>query len=138
MRRVCAAAAAVCAVVLLAGQCGGRRPVGPTRLFRAWSPTSSRQGSRLFFWEPRGEDGRSEVPDLLFFTGESDKNSQAMQAHINQLRWEGYKIQKFEIWYNTRNTELYQQLDMGRCYGHVPYFFNKRTRRYICGPTTMQ
>jgi hypothetical protein len=61
-----------------------------------------------------------------------------MMANINQLKWEGHKIRTFEVWYNTRNTELYQQLDMGRCYGHVPYFFNKRTRKFICGPTTIQ
>merc|ERR1719160_1624758 len=53
-----------------------------------------------------------------------------------ELAKEGHNIRTFEVWYNARNTELLQFLDMGRC-GGVPFYFNKRTRKYICGATTM-
>merc|ERR1719498_2099248 len=53
-----------------------------------------------------------------------------------ELPKEGHKLRTFEVWYNARNTELLQHLDMGRC-GGGPFYFNKRTRKYICGATTM-
>ena len=40
-----------------------------------------------------------------------------------------------QVWYNSKNLELLQRLDRGRC-GGVPFFYNKRSRRYICGATT--
>jgi hypothetical protein len=118
MRRVCAVVAAACAVLLLASHSGGPRR------------------RDLYFWQRRGEDGRTEVPDLLYFRGESDMYSQQMAPLNNQLRKEGHKIRTFEVWFNARNTELLQNLDYGRC-GGVPFYFNKRTRKYICGATTM-
>ena len=53
-----------------------------------------------------------------------------------QLKQElGIDIRCFEVWYDTTNLELLQKLDRGRC-GGVPFFYNKRTRRFICGATT--
>lgn len=51
-----------------------------------------------------------------------------------ELEREGFNMKRFEVWYNTKNTELLQHLDMGRC-GGVPYYYNKKTRRFICGAT---
>merc|ERR1712070_258002 len=47
----------------------------------------------------------------------------------------GVEIRCFEVWYDSKNLELLQRLDRGRC-GGVPFFYNKRSRRYICGATT--
>jgi len=54
-----------------------------------------------------------------------------------ELEREGFHMKRFEVWYNTKNTELLQHLDMGRC-GGVPYYFNKRTRRFVCGATDFE
>ena len=40
-----------------------------------------------------------------------------------------------QVWYESKNLELLQRLDRGRC-GGVPFFYNKRSRRFICGATT--
>ena len=40
-----------------------------------------------------------------------------------------------QVWYSSKNLELLQRLDRGRC-GGVPFFYNKRSRRFICGATT--
>lgn len=55
-----------------------------------------------------------------------------MEQLIDEL---GVKVRVFEVWQDTRNIELLQMLDSGRC-GGVPFFFNKRTRRFVCGATT--
>ena len=39
------------------------------------------------------------------------------------------------MWYDSRNLALMTRIDRGRC-GGVPFFYNKRTRRFICGATT--
>ena len=59
-----------------------------------------------------------------------------MEPLKEQLKEElGVEIRDFEVWYDSQNLELLQRLDKGRC-GGVPFFYNKRSRRYICGATT--
>ena len=59
-----------------------------------------------------------------------------MEPLKEQLKEElGVQIRTFEVWYDSKNLELLQRLDRGRC-GGVPFFYNKRSRRYICGATT--
>ena len=40
-----------------------------------------------------------------------------------------------QVWYDPKNLELLQKYDKGRC-GGVPFFYNKRSRRFICGATS--
>ncbi len=79
-------------------------------------------------------------------------------------------IRCFEVWYDSRNLELLQKLDGGRCVpprlsarrsrtsrgragrlsasasalapprrcNGVPFFYNKRSKRFICGATTYE
>lgn len=45
---------------------------------------------------------------------------------------EGVKVEKIEVWHNAKNAELLQQIDKGKC-GGVPFFYNKKTGKWICG-----
>jgi len=75
-------------------------------------------------------------PYLIQFKGKGDDYCALMEPMKEQLRDElGVEIRTFEVWYDSKNLELMQRLDRGRC-GGVPFFYNKRTRRYICGATT--
>jgi hypothetical protein len=77
-------------------------------------------------------------PYLLQFRGKGDDYCREMEPLKKQLRAEcGCNIRVFEVWYDTTNLELLQRLDRGRC-GGVPFFYNKRTRRFICGATTYE
>jgi hypothetical protein len=48
----------------------------------------------------------------------------------------GMPIRRFEVWYNDENLRLLQKLDKGGSCGGVPFFYNKKTRSWICGATT--
>lgn len=75
-------------------------------------------------------------PYLLQFKGKGDDYCAQMEPLKEQLKEElGVEIRDFEVWYDSSNLELLQRLDKGRC-GGVPFFYNKRSRRYICGATT--
>ena len=59
-----------------------------------------------------------------------------MEPLKEQLKEElGVQIRTFEVWYDSKNLELLQKLDRGRC-GGVPFFYNKESHRWICGATT--
>jgi len=45
---------------------------------------------------------------------------------------EGVKVTKLEVWHNEENAKILQELDNGKC-GGVPFFFNKKTGKWICG-----
>ncbi len=45
---------------------------------------------------------------------------------------EGIKIKKIEVWHNEANAKLFRDFDKGYC-GGVPFFYNKRTDKWICG-----
>ena len=45
---------------------------------------------------------------------------------------EGVNIAKIEIWHNEANAQLMREYDKGYC-GGVPFFFNKKTGKWICG-----
>jgi thiol-disulfide isomerase/thioredoxin len=75
-------------------------------------------------------------PYLLQFRGKGDDYCEQMEPLKEQLKEElGVDIRCFEVWYDSKNLELLQRLDKGRC-GGVPFFYNKRSRRYVCGATT--
>ncbi len=47
---------------------------------------------------------------------------------------EKVKVAKMEVWHNDANAKLMRELDKGYC-GGVPFFFNKKTGKWICGST---
>ena len=84
------------------------------------------------------EDYADDRPHLLMFRGRGDDYCKQMEPHIEKLKLElGVDVRTFECWYETKNVALLQKFDRGRC-GGVPFFYNKRTRRFICGATTYE
>ena len=41
---------------------------------------------------------------------------------------------RLEIWHNTANAQLHEELDDGFC-GSVPFFYNENTKEKLCGET---
>lgn len=98
-------------------------------------PPAAFQMTELSFELPISEYA-SGKPYLIQFKGKGDDYCAQMEPLKEQLKEElGVQIRTFEVWQDQRNLELMQRLDRGRC-GGVPFFYNKRSRRYICGATT--
>ena len=47
---------------------------------------------------------------------------------------EGINIGKLEVWHHEANAKIMREYDKGYCSG-VPFFFNKKTGKWICGET---
>jgi hypothetical protein len=61
-----------------------------------------------------------------------------MAPLIERLEQElGVKVQRIEVWHNEDNAKLLQELDQGRC-GGVPFFYNLKTGKWICGATSYE
>ena len=100
--------------------------------------------------------------NLIQFRGRGDDYCAYMEPLKERLRQEtGMEISCYEVWHDPKNLELFNKLDRGRyaprfraapatrhplgsaepclsvrrCKG-VPFFYNKKTKRYICGATT--
>ena len=102
---------------------------------RRRAPQPAFQMGELVFELPVNEYAQGK-PYLIQFKGKGDDYCAQMEPLKEQLRVEyGVEIRTFEVWYDSKNLELMQRLDRGRC-GGVPFFYNKRSRRYICGATT--
>ncbi len=44
----------------------------------------------------------------------------------------GIKIERIEVWHNEANAKRMREYDKGYC-GGVPFFYNKKTEKWICG-----
>jgi hypothetical protein len=47
---------------------------------------------------------------------------------------EKVNIGKLEVWHNEANAKIMREYDKGYC-GGVPFFYNKKTGKWICGET---
>jgi hypothetical protein len=45
---------------------------------------------------------------------------------------ENVNVAKLEVWHNEANAKVMKEYDKGYC-GGVPFFFNKKTGKWICG-----
>jgi len=78
------------------------------------------------------------MDNLLEFYGEECPHCVHMKPLIDQLEKElGIRIRKHEIWYNEDNAKLLETYDTGMC-GGVPFFFNTKTKKWICGSTSYE
>ncbi len=76
--------------------------------------------------------------ELLFFTGRECPHCHDMEPLVDRLEKDvGLKVKRLEVWHNEKNAELMQEFDKGLC-GGVPFFFNKRTGKWICGATSYE
>jgi hypothetical protein len=56
-----------------------------------------------------------------------------MEPLVERLETEErMKVAKIEVWHNEANAKLMREYDKNYC-GGVPFFFNKKTGKWICG-----
>lgn len=76
--------------------------------------------------------------ELLEFYGTECVHCHEMRPSVEKLeKEEGIKVTRVEIWHNSQNLQLMRQYDKGYC-GGVPFFFNTKTGKWICGSTTYE
>ncbi|HSU72486.1 MAG TPA: hypothetical protein VLJ21_01395 [Candidatus Binatia bacterium] len=69
------------------------------------------------------------------FHGQECFHCRNMDPLVERLEKEfGIKITKLEVWHNEKNAQKLEEADQGRC-GGVPFFWNSKTRKWICGET---
>ncbi len=74
------------------------------------------------------------MSDLLMFYGTECIHCHEMNPLVEKLEKElKVKVEKFEIWHNSKNKKLYDTCNTEiHCTG-VPYFFDKKSKQGICG-----
>ena len=56
-----------------------------------------------------------------------------MEPLVERLETEEeVSIGKLEVWHHEANAKIMREYDKGYC-GGVPFFFNKKTGKWICG-----
>ena len=76
--------------------------------------------------------------DLIEFYGTECVHCHEMEPLIERLKQEEkIELTRLEVWHNMKNAELLQRLDNGKC-GGVPFFYNKKTGKWICGSTSYE
>ncbi len=79
------------------------------------------------------EGKKSTLGELLGFYGTECVHCKSMEPLIVRLERETkLKVRGIEVWHNAANAKLMQQYDKGYC-GGVPFFFNTKTKKWICG-----
>lgn len=70
---------------------------------------------------------------LLEFYGEECPHCVGMHELVVQLeKEEGIKVEALEVWHNEENAKKLEDFDKNFC-GGVPFFYNKKTNKWICG-----
>ena len=76
------------------------------------------------------------MSDLLMFTGAECPHCHEMDPLMERLeKEEKIKIEMLEVWHSSKNKKIQEEYDNGKC-GGVPFFFNKKTKKFICGSTS--
>ena len=75
---------------------------------------------------------------ILMFYGTECVHCHEMDPIVAKLEGEGTKVEKLEIWHNAKNKERYDKSNKAiKCTG-VPYFYNEKTKKGICGATSYE
>jgi len=70
---------------------------------------------------------------LIEFYGTECQHCNDMEPLVKKLEAEfKLKVNKIEVWHNDNNARMMQKYDKGYC-GGVPFFFNEKTGKWICG-----
>ena len=78
----------------------------------------------------------SKSTHLFDFYGTECPHCIEMMPMIAEVEKEtGRKIQRLEVWHNSENQKKFMAADKGRC-GGVPFFWNSKTDKFICGATS--
>ncbi len=76
--------------------------------------------------------------NLLEFYGTECSHCIKMHPLVEQLEKEtGAKVEKIEVWHNAENAKKMDEYDKNLC-GGVPFFFNTKTNKWICGETSYE
>lgn len=76
--------------------------------------------------------------DLIEFYGTECHFCKVMDPIVQRLeKEEKVKLTKLEVWHNSANAKILQQYDQGKC-GGVPFFYNKKTGKWICGAVSYE
>ncbi|MEE9515024.1 MAG: thioredoxin family protein [Candidatus Brocadiales bacterium] len=80
---------------------------------------------------------------LIDFYGTECVHCKEMDPLIEKLEnEEGVKVTKLEVWHNSQNAALMKELDKdengGIFCGGVPFFYNEKTGKKVCGTTTYE
>lgn len=61
-----------------------------------------------------------------------------MHVLVDKLQSEeGLQVERLEVWHNEENQKKLLELDKNLC-GGVPFFYNTKTNKYICGEASYQ
>jgi thiol-disulfide isomerase/thioredoxin len=75
---------------------------------------------------------------LIEFYGTECPHCERMNELVLKLeKEEGVQVEKLEIWHNKENEMKMRECDKGFC-GGVPFFFNTKTSKWICGEATYE
>ena len=75
---------------------------------------------------------------LSMYTGRECRHCKKMDPLIQQLeKEEKVKVERVEVWHNEANAQKLKKLDGGKC-GGVPFFFNDKTKKWICGEASYE
>ena len=78
------------------------------------------------------------MTELLEFYGTECPHCNEMKPVIDKLeKEEKVKVERIEVWHDEANAKLMQKYDNGKC-GGVPFFFNTKTSKWICGSTSYE
>ena len=76
---------------------------------------------------------KKSIGGLIMFHGRECPHCRAMDPLVDQLEKElKIKVKRLEVWYDAKNAAMLKKIDVGLC-GGVPFFYNTKTKRYICG-----
>ena len=75
---------------------------------------------------------------LFEFYGEECPHCVDMRKLVVKLeKEEGIKVESLEVWHNEENEKKLLELDKDLC-GGVPFFFNTKSKKFICGEATYE
>lgn len=96
------------------------------------------QGGRAGWIGDEYKKQQGQQTDLLCFYGNDCEMCSFMATVIKDLERDnpGMKIKRFETWSNRENDKLRELCDGQAGCGGVPFFYNKKTKAWICGATT--
>lgn len=73
---------------------------------------------------------------LMEFYGEECPHCLDMHKLVVKLeKEEGIKVDALEVWHNAENEKLLESIDKDLC-GGVPFFYNSKNKKFICGEAT--
>ena len=75
---------------------------------------------------------------LLEFYGTECPHCVRMHELVERLeKEEGVQVEALEVWHNKENEKKLLELDKDFC-GGVPFFFNTKTGKWICGEASYE